>query len=158
MVGKILRKISLCDGYLISTNVDSHKSNKGNFDDASNALQKRLAKVSIADHSGMEDTAQGGHIYKASVFEALRVSKPGSRPPTLDPLLTSPDVSTSRKAKQSPRVYDPKAHYRIVFKERGQSLHSMSRGHEIKPGLVVKAMRDILKGSMILSDSASESF
>ena len=147
----------LMNGYLISTDVDSHKSNKGNFNDASSALQKRLAKVSIADHSGVEDTPQGGHIYKASIFEVLRVSKPGSRPTTLDPLLKSPHVSTSRKAKKSPRVYDPKAHYRIVFKERGESLHSMSRGHQIKLRLVVKAMRNILKGT-ILSDSASEFF
>ena len=113
-----------------------HKSNKGNYNDARKALQKRLAKVSIADHNSVENTAQAGHICKASVFDVLKPSKPGSRPPTL---VTTPEVSTSRKEELSPRVYDPKAPYRIVFKERGQSFQ-------------------ILNDSMIQSDSGCESF
>ena len=152
----------LMNGYMVttkSTDDDSraHSSDKrvNHFNDAiDNVIQKKLANVSIADYNSMEDTAQDDHIHKASIFEVLKLSKPGSRPPTF---ATSPDVSTSRKAKKPPLEYDPKAHYRIVFKERGQSLHSMSHGHQVKVPLVVKAVRDILKG-MILSDSASESF
>ena len=147
----------LMNGYLVSTDVDfqdDSTNEKEIFNNAISGLQKRMADIGIADHSTLEDTVRGDHIYKASIFETLRVSKPGSRPPTL---VTSPDVSTS-KAKRSPRVYGPKAHYRIVFKERGQSLHSMSRLHQIKLPLVVQALHDVLKGSEILSNSASESF
>ena len=146
----------LMNGYLVSTDVDfrdDSTNEKENFNNAISGLQKRMADIGIADHSSMEDTARGGHIYKASIFETLRVSKPGSRPPTL---VTSSDLSIN-KAKRPPHVYGPKAHYRIDFKERGQSLHSMSRLHQIKLPLVVQALHDILKGSEILSDSASES-
>ena len=148
----------LMNGYLVSTDDDSRDDSineREDFDNAINELQEMMAATGIADRSRVEDTAEDDHIYKASIFEILRAPKPGSQPPTL---VTSPDVSTFKKAKLSPRVYGPKAHYRIVFKERGQSLHSMSRLRRIKLPLVVQAMHDILKGSMILSDSASESF
>ena len=152
------------NGYLISNDDDSEDDSlddansdcdsmihRGNVEDLIDALKK---KMSIATHSSVEDTSEDDHKYKVSIFEILRVSKPSSRPSTL---VTSPDVSTSKKAKLPPRVYGPKAHYRIVFKERGHSLHNMSRAHQIKLPLVVKVMHDILKGSnMILSDSASE--
>jgi hypothetical protein len=111
-------------------------------------------KLGIVDHSSVEDTTQDDHIHKASIFEVLRPSKPGSQP---ESLVTSPDVSTLKRAKRQPRIYDTKAHYRIVFKEREQSLHSMSRQCQIKLPLAVQAMHDILKGSMILFDIASES-
>ena len=152
----------LMNGYLVSTEDDARDDDsrddysrddysrddsineKEIFNNAINALQEMMAVTSIADHS-VEDTAQGDHIYQASIFEVLRVSKLGSQPPTL---VTLPDVSTSNKAKRPSCVYDPKAHYRIVFKERGQSLHSMSRLRQIKLPLVVQAMHDILKGTI----------
>ena len=149
------------DGYLISTGDDSRKSNsnKGKLLDK---LQKIMVEAGIADRgtSSVEDTTQRGHIYyNASIFEVLRASKPDSQPPTLDLMLMSPDVSIYCKAERPPRVYGPKAHYRIVFKERGQSLHSMSRLRQIKLPLVVQAMHDILKGNtMIPSDCTSETF
>ena len=143
------------NGYLLSTDDDIQDNSESYYEGIDNELQKALASFGIADHITVEDIAPDDHAYKASIFEILRAAKPGSQPPTL---VTSPDVSTSRKGKQSPRIYSPKAHYRIVFKERGQSLHTMSRAHQIKLPLVVEAMHDIVKGSMILSDSASESF
>jgi hypothetical protein len=147
---------NLMNGYLIRTDDDSHKPNneKGNSD-LIDELQEWLANTGIADLNTVDDTAQGDHIHKASIFDILREPNPVSQPQTL---VTSPDVSTSNKAKHQPRVYGPKAHYRIVFKERGESLHSMSRLREIKLPLVVQALRDILEGSMIQSDSASKSF
>jgi Fungal protein kinase len=146
----------IMNGYLVST--DSPKSDHKTENFSSNvidALEKIMADVGIADHGRVEDTAQDDLIYEASIFEILRPSKPGSQP---ESLVTSPDVSTSNKTRHPPRVYGPKAHYRIVFKERGQSLHSMSCMRQIKVRLVVQAMRDILEGSMILSDGASGPF
>ena len=131
----------LLNGYTVSTksaddNSQASSSDKRvNFNDAIDEI--KLAKISFADYSSVEDTAQGDLIYKASLFEVLRPSKPSSRPRTL---VTSADVSTPRKAKQPLHVYDSKAHYGIVFKEREQSLHSMSRGHHVKVPLVVKGM------------------
>ena len=146
----------LMNGYLLSTDDDIQDNSESYYEEGiDDELLKALASFGIADHITVEDIAPDDHAYKASIFEILRAAKPGSQPPTL---VTSPDVSTSRKGKQSPRIYSPKAHYRIVFKERGQSLHTMSRAHQIKLPLVVEAMHDIVKGSMILSDSASESF
>ena len=147
----------LMNGYMVSTDSRAYSSdNRVNVnDEIDDAIRKKLAKVRIADYNSVEDTAKGDHIHKASIFEILGPSKPGSWPPTM---VTSPDVSTSRKGNQPLHVYGPKAHYRIVFKERGQSLHSLSRGHQINVPLVVKAMHDILKGSMILSDGAIEPF
>ena len=141
------------DGYLISTSDDTHNSN-GNKGTLLDKLQKKMANVGIADRS-RDGTTQDDRVYKASVFEVLRSPKPDSQPETL---VTSPNVSTSKKTKPPPRVYGPKAHYRIVFKERGESLHSMSCLRQIKLPLVVQAMHDILKGSMTLSDNARESF
>ena len=145
----------LMNGYMINTN-DSAKA-KENFNRAINELQEMMAVAGMADRSE-EDTEQVDHVYKASVFEILKVSKPGSEESEPSSLLTSPDVSTSEQAKRPPRVYGPKAHYRIVFEERGQSLHSMSCLRQIKLSLAVQAMQDVLKGDMILYDSASESF
>ena len=73
-----------------------------------------------ADHRSVEGITQDEDIYKASIFEILRPSKPGSQ---LESLVTSPDITTSNKTKHSPREHSPKAHYRLVFKEGGQSLH-----------------------------------
>ena len=146
----------LMNGYLVST--DSRKSiNKsgnsgGNMVDE---LVKMMADAGIADHDSVGDTAQDDHIYNASIFEVLRPSNPSSQSETL---VTSPDVFTSNKIKHPPRVYGPKAHYRIVFKERGQSLHRLSCRRQIKLPLVVQAMYDIYKGNVILSDSGSEFF
>ena len=151
----------LMNGYMISTddNFRLHLLEKIENSEYTiiDALRKRMANAGVADHRvhSVEDTAQADHIYKASIFEVLKVSNPGSQPPSL---LTSPDVSTTRRAKPRPRVCGPKAHYRIVFEKRGQSLHSMSCLRQIKLPLVVQAMQDVLKGDMILYDSASESF
>ena len=136
----------LMNGYMVSTDKKSPKSsNRVDSIDADDELRKMLANVAIAGHVRVKTTAQGDHIYKASIFEVLRTSKPGSQ---LSTLVTSPDVSTSDKEKLQPRVYGPKAHYRIVFEERGQSLHSMSCHttcqRQIKLPLVVQAMHDIL--------------
>ena len=95
----------------------------------------------------VEDTSQGDHIYEASIFEVLGPSKPVSQSETL---VTSPDVSACNKTKHPPRVYGPKAHYRIFFEERGQSLHSMSCRRQIKLSLVIQAIHDILEGSATL--------
>ena len=168
------------NGYLLSTDVDPQNGDDSQVDDDSqddgnsqddqddddsqddesddfeyeiNALKEMMAVTGNTGHS--VEGAQVDHIYKASIFEILRPSKPASQPSTL---VTSPDVSTVKKAKLRPRVYSPKAHYRIVFKERGQSLHDMSRLCQVKLPLVVQAMYDIVKGSMILSVRASESF
>jgi hypothetical protein len=146
----------LMNGYMVSTDKKSRKpNNEGGLIDALDALRNRMANAGIANHVRVENATQGDHICKASIFEVLRTSKPGPQPPTL---VTSPDVSTSNKAKRPSRVYGPKAHYSIVFEERGQSLHSMSCLRQIKLPLVVQAMHDILEGGMILSDSARESF
>jgi Fungal protein kinase len=145
----------LMNGYLVSTDPpksDNKRGNSGNNDDE---LVKRMANIGIANRGSVEDTTQDDHICKASTFEILRPSKPSSQP---ESLVTSPDVSISNKTKHPPRVYGAKAHYRLVFKERGESLHSMSCMRQIKLPLVVQAMRDILEGRLILSVSASESF
>ena len=139
----------LMNGYLVST--DSPKSNdKGSnyFDE----LEEMIANAGIVDD--VEDTAQGDHVYRASIFKVL---KSGPRL-SLDFLRISPHVSINYNATRPPRVYGPKAHCRIVFKEKGQSLQSMSCLRQIKLPLVLQAMDDILKGSMILSDSASGYF
>ena len=148
----------LMNGYMVASTDEASSSDKReSFNNAiDNELQKKMAKVNIAVHSGVEDTAQGDHIHRASIFETLRASKPSSQPPTLKPLPRSPDVSTPYKSKRPPLVFGPKAHYRIAFKERGECLYSLSRLCQIKLPLAVQAMHDILKGYMILSDIASE--
>ena len=146
----------LMNGYLVSTDPPKSKNQVGNSGNKVDALVKRMADVGIDNHGSVENTTQVDHIYKASVFEVLkRSSKLGSEP---ESFVTSPDASTFSKTKDRPRDYGPKAHYRIVFKERGQSLHTMSCTRQIKLSLVVQAMHDILEGSMILSVSASEFF
>jgi hypothetical protein len=152
----------IMNGYVVS-NDDSPKANikSGNnsSDDLVDELEEWLADFGIADLGSVGDATQSDHIYKASIFEVLRPSKPDSQSDSQpESLVTSPDVSTSRHTVRAPRVYGPKAHYRIVFKERGQSLHSMSCTRQIKLHHVVQAMHDILEGSVILSDSVSESF
>lgn len=100
------------NGYLVST--DPPESN----DEAEipvDALIEMMADVGIANHGSLEDITQDEHIYKASIFEILRPSKPGSQP---ESLVTSPDVSTPNKTKHSPREYSPKAHLPTFFKER----------------------------------------
>ena len=146
----------LMNGYLVST--DSPKSiykSRNSRKNLIDRLEKRMADFGIAAHRSMEDTTRGDHVYNASIFEILRLSKLVSQS---ESLVTSLDVSVSSETKHPPRVYGPKAHYRIVFEQRGQSLHRMSCDRQIKLPLVVQAMHDILKGCMILSDIASESF
>ena len=143
-----LKQDLLTNGYLVTT--DSPKSidemeNSG--DNLIDELVKRIADVDIADLGRVEDTSQGDHIYEASIFEVLGPSKPVSQSETL---VTSPDVSAYNKTKHPPRVYGPKAHCRIVFEERGQSLHSMSCRRQIKLSLVIQAIHDILEGSATL--------
>ena len=146
----------LMNGYLVTTDSPKPLIKRRNFsDDVLDELEKRMAEFGIATHGSVEDTTRGDNIYKASIFEVLRLSKLVSQSETL---VTSPDVFTSIKTKQQPLVYGPKAHYRIVFEERGQSLHSMSCWRQIKLPLAVQALYDIQKGSVILSDSASEFF
>ena len=155
----------IMNGYMVSTddsrsgprNVVSHPSREDSIKDREylfNVMQDMMAVAKIAGRSA-GDTAQVDRTFKASIFDITRAPKSGSQPRSLT---TSPDVSTSKKAQIPPRVYGPKAHYRMVFEEKGQSLHIMSRQRQIKLPLVVQAMLDILKGSMILSDSASEFF
>ena len=135
----------LMNGYLVSTDPPESNNQGVNSGNKVDALVKRMADVGIGNHGNVENTTQVDHVYKASVFEVLkRSSKLGSEP---ESFVTSPDVSTSNKKKDQPREYSPKAHYRIVFKERGQSLHSMSCTRQIKLSLVMQAMRDILEGS-----------
>ena len=140
----------LMNGYLVTTdppksNTQRERENPGNNFDA---LVKRMANVGIANRGRVTNATGGDHIYKASIFVILRTLKTGSQP---ESLVTSPDVSLSNKTNKLLRVYGAKAHYRLVFKERGQSLHSMSCMRKIKLPLVVQAMQDILEGSVILS-------
>ena len=121
------------NGKLISTNDDISEEN----DDSGDALQELaedMATLGIADRDA-EDVVQSDHVYKTSIFEISKTSKfdshstskLGSHPTSL---VTSPDVSAPDSGHQTirpSRVYGPKAHFRIVFKERGQSLHSLSR-------------------------------
>ena len=58
-----------------------------------------------ADHRSVEGITQDEDIYKASIFEILRPSKPGSQ---LESLVTSPDITTSNKTKHSPREHSPR--------------------------------------------------
>ena len=139
----------LMNGYLVSTDPPESNNETATANSNNNlldALEKRMAEAGIADVGSMENTTKGDHIFTASIFEISGPSKlDGSQPGSL---VTSPDVSTSNKTKDRPRKYGPKAHYRIVFKERGQSLHSMSCTRQIKLSLVMQAMRDILEGSV----------
>jgi Fungal protein kinase len=141
----------LMNGYLISTDDNSQASSitlAKNFYNMIDELQEMMVHVDITNRRA-EDTARVDHTHRASIFEIMKALNPASRSTSL---VTSPDVSTSNQMKRPPRVYGPKAHYRIVFKERGESLHSMSRQRQIKLPLVVQAMHDILKGSMDLSN------
>ena len=138
----------LLDGYLVSTDPPTSDDERGNSgDDDDELFVELMAEVDISNHGGVEEVKRDEHIYEASIFEILRTSKPGSE---MESLVTSPDVSTPKNTKQSPRVYSPKAHYRIVFKERGQSLYSMSCLGQIKLPLVVQVMGDILEGRFYL--------
>ncbi|KAF8809156.1 hypothetical protein BYT27DRAFT_7255026 [Phlegmacium glaucopus] len=98
-----------------------------------------MVNVAIADH-GTKNIAQDNRIHKASIFELLL--DPNSHPASL---LTSPDVTLNLNLKCSPRVYGPKAHHRIIFKERGESLHNLSCLRQIKLPLIMQAMQDVLK-------------
>ncbi|KAF8811221.1 hypothetical protein BYT27DRAFT_7252939 [Phlegmacium glaucopus] len=115
----------LTDGYRISTDNISIKEER------------------IKSH----DIVQSGHMYKATIFELLQRSNPDPQPASL---LTAPNVTC---IKPSPRVlvYGPMAHYRMVFKERGESLHSLSRLCQIKLPLVLQAMQDVLKALAFLT-------
>jgi hypothetical protein len=73
-----------------------------------------MADVNLTNRRA-EDTARVDHIHRASIFEILKALNPASQSTSL---VTSPDVSTSNQMKHPPRVYGPKAHYRIVFRER----------------------------------------
>ena len=68
----------------------------------------------------------------------------------MSPNVSAPHVSSPNLNHQTvrPRVYGPKTHYRIVFKERGESLHSLSGQRQIKLPLVMQAMHDVLKGKL----------
>jgi Fungal protein kinase len=145
----------LMNGYLISTDDDFQDDSINeteNFDNVIDELQERMANVDITKRRA-EDTARVDHIYRASIFEILKALNPASQ---WTSLVTTPNVSTSNQMKRPPRVYGSKAHYRMVFKERGESLHSMSRRRQIKLPLVVQAMYDILKGSMVLSNISDQ--
>jgi hypothetical protein len=157
----------LMNGYLVSTDdfrnesQDESINETENFDNELNKVQAMIADIGIA----AEHTARVDHMHRASIFEVLRASKPVSEVPSLVTLEVEtsgklPDVSTSNQIKRLPRVYGPKAHHRIVLKEREES--SMSRPRQIKRPLVVQmvqaAVHNILKGSMVLSNSTSESF
>ena len=137
----------LMNGYLVSTKPPESKNKRGNSGNNDDELVKRMADLGIATHGSVEHTTEDDHIYKASIFEVLRPSKLDSEP---ESFITSREVSTSNKKKDQPREYSPKAHYRIVFKERGQSLYSMSCLGQIKLPLVVQTMRDILQGRFYL--------
>ncbi|KAF8811240.1 hypothetical protein BYT27DRAFT_7184620 [Phlegmacium glaucopus] len=132
---------NLVDGYLISAK-SSKKQKK--VPDMLDELAEMMLDADIADR-GIKDTVQSDRIHKASIFEPLKALQPDSQSITL---ITSPDVSAlnpDHGAKVPPRVYGPKAHYRIVFKERGMSLHSLSRLRQIKLPVVIQAMHDVLK-------------
>ena len=89
-------------------------------------------------------------LFRSSIFELLKVSKSDSQAESQSASLFIPlDMSTlyfDYLTKRQPLVYGPKAHYRIVFKERGESLHRMSHQHEIELLPVIQAMYDIFKG------------
>ena len=139
----------LMNGYLVSTDAPKSNTSTGNSgNNVIDALEKRMADIGIADDGRMENVTQGDHIYTATIFKIWRTSKRASSQP--ESFVTSPDVSTSSKAKDRLREYGPKAHYRIVFKERGQSLHSISCMRHNKLSLAVQAVHDILEGRFYL--------
>ena len=146
----------LMNGHLISTDDGLLKESMESYN-TPHELAEDMAALDIADREA-EDTVQSGPVYKASIFEIFKTSisktsklKLNSPPASF---ITSPDVSTPDPDHQTilqPRVYGPKAHYRIVFKERGESLHSLSRQCQIKLPVVIRAMDDVLEGNGILS-------
>jgi hypothetical protein len=111
-----------------------------------------IGDVHIPDR-GAIGTVRGDHhrIHKASIFELFKSSKADRQ---LTTLVTAPDVSSlsfDHQTKRPPRVYGARAHYRIVFKEKGMSLHSLSCLRRIKVPLVVQSILEILEGNAILS-------
>ena len=124
---------------------DNSVDKRENFD---NKIQAMMADVGIVDHS-TEDYMQVDHIHRDFIFDILKMLNPASQSTSQ---VTSPNISTSNQMKHPPCAYGPKAHYQIVFKKRGESLHSMSHQRQIKLPLVVQAIHDILNGSMDLSN------
>ena len=145
----------LMSGYLVRTNsIRKAKKHRDILDE----LAELMLDGDIADRGG-EGTVRGDHhnIYQASIFELVKPSKLNLKSTTS---VQSPDVSSpslDHQTKRPPRVYGARAHYRIVFKERGASLHSLSCMCQINLPLVLQTMREIIKGNFILSHN-SESF
>ncbi|KAF8811241.1 hypothetical protein BYT27DRAFT_7336283 [Phlegmacium glaucopus] len=124
----------LMNGYLISN--DNSISKKKSHDVSDRLAERMVKKISCK-----------ATIYTRPLY--LSSSDPDSQSTSL---ITSPDVTTlDLNEKRLPRVYGPKAHYRIVFKERGESLHSLSRLRQIRLPLVMQAMQDVLKALAFLT-------
>ena len=146
----------LMDGYLITTSDDGPITEPieemKQYDPVMDEIMKLIANVDIGG-----DAAPGDRVHKASIFEPFTVSKSDSQAePQSTAFVTSPDVSTpslDNRTKRPPLVYGPKAHYRIVFKERGESLHRMSCHRNIKLLPAIQFMHDILEGNVTLSHS-----
>ena len=143
----------LMNGYLVTT--DNNDDNdqpiikrKKQYHDIFAEIRRAFDDIKI----GRKDTVPSGPVHKASIFELLKVLKSDSQADSQSAsLVTSPDMSIlylDNRTKRQPLVYGPKAHYRIVFKERGESLHRMSHQHDIELLPVTQAMYDILKGDI----------
>ena len=142
----------LLDGYLVTTGyhpVENKSQETEQYNSYDSVLHRIMGELNAIKTSA-EDTVQSDRIHKASIFELLKVSKFDSQAESQSAsLFISPDMSAlsfDYLIKRQPLVYGPKVHYRIVFKERGESLHRMSHQHEIELLPVIQAMYDILKG------------
>ena len=146
----------LMNGYLVTTDKDRPIINiQQKYDNVLDRIEGELNDINI----GASDTVRRGRVHKASIFELLKVSTSKSQAKSQSASwAASPHVSTpnlDNRTNPPPRVYGPKAHYRIVFKEKGTSLHRMSRCGSIKLLFALQAMLDITKGNLILSHGES---
>ena len=125
-VRKILCEISLWMATWLAPIPPESNEESGNSGSNVDALVEMMADVGIANHMVAWKISWRMSIYTRLPYSrSWELSKPGSQ---LEFLITSPDVPKSNKTKHSPREYSPKAHYRFVFKERGQSLHFVESG------------------------------
>ncbi|KAF8966229.1 hypothetical protein BDZ97DRAFT_2074195 [Flammula alnicola] len=103
----------------------------------------------------VHDTAQTTTVHKAGLFKLNQSSQPKSRTGTRSSSASATSTDVIPHANHSkmgkPRVYAPKAHYRLVFKERGSSLHHIAFDRQARLPLLMHAMRDIIQALSVMS-------
>ena len=92
-------------------------------------------------------TTQGTTDTSSHRSSATRASSGTTRSSSIPPPAPTNALShhTPYEAKR-PIIYSPKVHYRIVFREVGQSLLSMAGSGRLKASHVLQAMRDVTLG------------